>query len=912
MATRISDIVEKQAYDQVEKLQTDLNQLLDTFNKVANGATLLNKAIMDGTNYTAKAQNTTKTTQALSEMEKMQKKIIETQNKLNAAQTLHGQILAEERVKLLEANQANKDFVKAKQAQAGSIEELRLKLKAAQQEYDRMAASERQAARGTEILNHIKKVDAELKSLEGATGRFQRNVGNYASAFNPLSNSIQQLTREMPAFTNSVQTGFMAISNNLPALFDAIQNIRQQNTLAKDEAIAAATAQGLLAKEQALVGGASEEAADKIKEQATAMALSSAEGVKGKGILKQLATSFFSLSTAISIGITLLTVYGKDIIEWVSNLIKAAGAVENLSAGQKLLNEALLEGSKNATAELVSLSELYKVTQDTTVSVTERKKAVDELQKTYPAYFANIKDETFLNGGAKTSYDELKDSILSTARAKAIENKMAETINKDLEEETKLRQKVIDAEKKAREDKGKQIKRTSLGIFDVDFGAGSFSKEESDKRRELDLKYARLALADFKQEQQDKLDVLSNAIDQENKIVKRSEEAKKSEKEKKKSDDKSDAEKELREKEKRAEKEMQLLSDIMDWADDEVIEYLKGLKEKSEADEAANKKRLDDAKATAERIKNNNIQAAKEQLDFMIYTMNANQALLDKEDKLSQENLQKQLDRLDKFRQAVQLAEQILNNIGGLIADQANARAERELKELDRTTTAQLAALDKVAMSVAQKEEEKKRIEIQSEARRKQIERDKITDLRKAAKLQKAADIASIISGTAVAIINALKTQPTYLGIALAAGIGANGAIQLARAYAAPLPQYAKGRNGGKEEFAEVNENGVELIESKDGKLSIANGGKRGVTFLKQGDKVHTNEDFMKMVESRTTLVPQYTSTSSDMFQQKQLQAVYDLQKEVKGLNSTMMRKKDGWKIEGTFAHDIRVESIRM
>lgn len=348
MATRISEIVEKQAYDQIAQLNKMLGEALSLFNKTANGAILLNKAISESNSFVQAANNTNSTTKALTELEKIERQIITTQSKLNASQSLQAQILAEEKMKLQELNKETKEFIKSKQVQAGSIEELRMKLRAAQKEYDAMAASERNAGRGTELITHIQKVDKELKSLEANSGRFQRNVGNYASAFNPLSNSIQQLTREMPAFTNSVQTGFMAISNNLPALFDSIKGIREENKLAKIEAVAAAEAQGLLAREQAVLSGATDEAADKIKEQATALALSSAEGVKGKGVLKQLAGAFFSWNTLLTIGITLLTVYGKDIVDWIVGTEKA-------DESQKKLNEEMKEGISKCPRQSVKL-----------------------------------------------------------------------------------------------------------------------------------------------------------------------------------------------------------------------------------------------------------------------------------------------------------------------------------------------------------------------------------------------------------------------------------------------------------------------------------------------------------------------------------------------------------------------------
>lgn len=861
MPTRISDIVEKQAFEQVEKLQTDLTELLATFNKTANGAALLNKAIMDGASYSEKAKNTTKATQALSEMEKMQRKIIDTQNKLNAAESLHGQILAEERVKLLEANQANKDFVKSKQVQAGSIEELRLKLKAAQQEYDRMAASERNAARGTEILTHIKKVDTELKALEFSSGRFQRNVGNYASGFSAIGNSISQLTREAPAFANSMQTGFMAISNNIPALTDAIKGIREQNNLLR------------------------------------------AEGKPTESVLKQLGKAFFSWNTLISVGVTLLTVYGKEMVDFVGKMFEGSNAVSAMKMEQQALNEAYKDSSvKDAVKDIEELKINIKLAKD---GMIDKEKVVKQYNESIGKTTGLVNSLDEAEKELVRNGDDYIQMMLYKAAATLALDKSAQSYLEGEQDRIELEKKLAELRKKQLSDNAEE-----RGLQQFDEIALQSEINALQKRIEVRRKDSESLIQS--------LNAQADAIAKKNKwniYGDNDKDAKLEEAGRKKAEREAEAAaKKLKsDKEKQAKEQIEVLkgiaSEVAKMNEEERKDAVRTSEEIQKAKEKGQKAALETAIEYAEKVKAANIKAAKEELDLISENLEANQRMWDQADK---ERLDSQMKRLDTFREAVSLAESILSNIGGIIADQANARAERELKELDRVTDAQLAALDKVSMSATQKEEEKRRIEIQSEARRKQIERDKITDLRKAARLQKAADIASIISGTSVAIVNALKTQPTYVGIALAAGIAVNGGIQLARAYAAPLPQYAKGRKGGKEEWAELNEKGVELIESKDGKLSIANDGKRGVTFLKQGDKVHTHEDFMKMVENRTTVIPQYTSTSSDMYQRKQLEAVYDLQKEIKGLNNTMMRKKDGWKIEGTFAHDIRVESIRM
>ncbi|MFM7856695.1 MAG: hypothetical protein ACKO96_33410 [Flammeovirgaceae bacterium] len=50
------------------------------------------------------------------------------------------------------------------------------------------------------LRQKIDRYDKALKSTDASMGRHQRNVGNYASAWNGLGNSVQQLSRELPAF----------------------------------------------------------------------------------------------------------------------------------------------------------------------------------------------------------------------------------------------------------------------------------------------------------------------------------------------------------------------------------------------------------------------------------------------------------------------------------------------------------------------------------------------------------------------------------------------------------------------------------------------------------------------------------------------------------------------------------------
>ncbi len=137
------------------------------------------------------------------------------------------------------------------------------------------------------------KLDQELKTIDATLGKNTRNVGNYNGKFNGLSNSINQLTREAPAFANSMQTGFMAISNNIPAFTDAIGQLKQNN---KD-----------------LV----------------------AQGEKPVSIMKSLGESLFSFNTLISLGVTLLTVYGAKLIDYAFNTDAAKESTDRLTKSLK-------------------------------------------------------------------------------------------------------------------------------------------------------------------------------------------------------------------------------------------------------------------------------------------------------------------------------------------------------------------------------------------------------------------------------------------------------------------------------------------------------------------------------------------------------------------------------------------------
>ena len=74
---------------------------------------------------------------------------------------------------------------------------------------------------GGQMRNRIVELDRAIKLHEQSIGNYRRSVGQY----NTAGMAMSQVLREIPAFTFSAQTGFLALSNNLPILGDEMKKI---------------------------------------------------------------------------------------------------------------------------------------------------------------------------------------------------------------------------------------------------------------------------------------------------------------------------------------------------------------------------------------------------------------------------------------------------------------------------------------------------------------------------------------------------------------------------------------------------------------------------------------------------------------------------------------------------------------
>ena len=131
----------------------------------------------------------------------------------------------------------------------GSLRALRAELSNVTKQYDSLSQEERNAAKGMELKNKIGEITAQLKHSEQETGRFYRNVGNYANGFVEAFTQMGGSMGKMQGPINMVKNGFNALSSTpiiaiLGALVSIIQKVIQnlKSSEASMQAVAVAMA----------------------------------------------------------------------------------------------------------------------------------------------------------------------------------------------------------------------------------------------------------------------------------------------------------------------------------------------------------------------------------------------------------------------------------------------------------------------------------------------------------------------------------------------------------------------------------------------------------------------------------------------------------------------------------------------
>lgn len=243
--------------------------------------------------------------------------------------------------------------------------------------YD-LSKADREGNAGQGILRQIGDLDKEIQTAQSRLSAYSRSAG---TGFNGLSMSVQQVARELPSLTMGANMFFLAISNNLPILADNIRTARVEYDLLKKS------------------------------------------GQTAIPVWKQVLTSIVSWQTALVVGITLLSVYGKDIINWVQGLFGADQA-------QKRLNESMTDFNTILATERQHLRTLFSALERTTAGTEGHRKAINEINTAYGKYLPSLLSEKSSLGEIREAYRQVNRQLMENAALKAQSGAIDKTLEK--------------------------------------------------------------------------------------------------------------------------------------------------------------------------------------------------------------------------------------------------------------------------------------------------------------------------------------------------------------------------------------------------------------------------------------------------------------------------------------------------
>lgn len=303
--------------------------------------------------------------------------------------------------------------IKSEQAVRGSMNEMSQSLGTMRMFYRTLNEEERNSQFGQELLKRIQLVDTKIKELDASIGNHQRNVGNYASHWDGLGFSIQQVARELPSISYGLNTFFVAISNNLPILADDIRRA--------------------IAKYKAAV----------------------AEGKAATPVWKQIVKSIFSWQTALVGGITLLTLYGDKIAAWVAGLFKGKDAIDANAASIEVLNTRI-EANRNALdsanrefgSQMGNISRLRSEWSKLGNDMNAKLKFVNDNKSGFSQLGVSVNSVADAEKVLIGNTDAVVASLKARAQATVYQNTLTELYAKQLEAEQ--RQEAYEAQAKGR------------------------------------------------------------------------------------------------------------------------------------------------------------------------------------------------------------------------------------------------------------------------------------------------------------------------------------------------------------------------------------------------------------------------------------------------------------------------------
>lgn len=298
--------------------------------------------------------------------------------------------------------QHNTDMLKS----TGSYKEVNAAMIKLRRLYKDLSAEIRESPLGQDIGKTINSLNDELKRIDAGMGNYQRNVGNYASAFNGLGYQVTQLVRELPALSSGFNTFMIAIGNNLPMLVDEISRARELNAkMAKDA-------------------------------QPTVP------------VWKQVTSAIFNWQTALVVGLTLVTMYWKDISKFFKELFTGAKAAKSVSEAFADINEQMKNNTSAFGSAMTTLSDLSDEWDRLGDNLKEKQRFVEANQERFNELGVSVENVA----EAENLLIDNKDEFIQAMQQRAMSIAAANLATAEYEKAMKKQMEILEMQRKRKEE----------------------------------------------------------------------------------------------------------------------------------------------------------------------------------------------------------------------------------------------------------------------------------------------------------------------------------------------------------------------------------------------------------------------------------------------------------------------------
>lgn len=320
--------------------------------------------------------------------------LAQAKQKLEQARSEENQELQKVNAEIRQANQLAKLQAQLNNSAVGSYNQLAAQYEINKIKLNAMGQQQRATtAEGKKLEEETLAIYRQMIHLQEATGNYRLSVGHYEKAWNGLGNAMNQIIRETPSMAVSLNTFFLAISNNLPILWDEIDRTREKNKLLR------------------------------------------AEGKPTQSVVKTIVSSIFSWQTALIILISALSYNGEEILRWIKLAWSGQKAIAEIDDVIESVSDKMKDSTKQLGEQIAILRRLSIEWQNLGGNLKKQKQFVKDNQTEFSKLDVSINNVNDAEKLLVSHTTEFTDALRARAKATAAMQVAAEYYGKAIQKQ---------------------------------------------------------------------------------------------------------------------------------------------------------------------------------------------------------------------------------------------------------------------------------------------------------------------------------------------------------------------------------------------------------------------------------------------------------------------------------------------